>query len=83
MKKGFSSPNLSKLPELTSAVSLWKQGPCAELVTQWMNFSNQQCDIFEKIAGSWGNQALIIIDYSSQLLMVVLPLQNVNWRQFG
>ena len=26
-------------PELTSAVILWKQDPCAELFTQWMDFN--------------------------------------------
>ena len=36
MKKGSSSPNLSKLAR---DVSLWKQDPCAELFTQWMKFS--------------------------------------------
>ena len=35
-QNGSFSPNLSKL---TSAVILWKQNPCAELFTQWMDFS--------------------------------------------
>ena len=35
MKTRSSSPNLSKL---TSAISLWKQDPCAELFTKWMDF---------------------------------------------
>ena len=39
LKKGSFSPKLSKKPELTSAVILWKQDPCAELFTQWMDFS--------------------------------------------
>ena len=39
MKNGSSSPNLSKL---TSAVSLWKQDPCAELLTKEMNFTAER-----------------------------------------
>ena len=36
MKKRSSLPNLSKL---TRGVSLWQQDPCAELLTNWINFS--------------------------------------------
>ena len=32
-------PTFASWPELSSAVSLWKQDPCAELFIQWMDFS--------------------------------------------
>ena len=41
MKKGSFSPTLSKPVELTSAVILWKRDHCAELFTQWMDFSTK------------------------------------------
>ena len=36
LKKGSFSPNISKLAR---ADILWKQNPCAELFTQWMDFT--------------------------------------------
>ena len=39
-KKDHPHQTFPSQPELTSAVSLLKQDPCAELFTQWMDFSN-------------------------------------------
>ena len=38
-KRDPSHQTFPSQPELTSAVILWKQDPCAELFTQWMDFS--------------------------------------------